>query len=180
MSNFIGFFNLDGATTERVYFHIRTTNSSGTIIDPDSAPTWRVYQPTTSSPLLTSGTMSARDTGTITGAANNGSGLIRITDAGHGLQTGDIVTISGVAGTTEANADDWKVTVISSSTFDLQGSTFSSAYVSGGTWTLQGLYYGLFSPTTVLGFESGKTYHISVSYLVSSSARGAEFSFTVV
>lgn len=67
----------------------------------------------------------------ISGAADNGSTLIRITSAAHGFTTGDIVTIQDVGGTTEAN-DTWQVTVISTTTFDLVGSTFSNAYTSGG------------------------------------------------
>jgi hypothetical protein len=69
---------------------------------------------------------------TITGAADNGSGLIRITAAAHGLSSGDQVLIASVTGTTEANGLH-VVTVISSSTFDLRGSVFTNAYVSGGT-----------------------------------------------
>lgn len=69
----------------------------------------------------------------ITGAANNGSGLIRITAAGHTFRTEDRVTITGVGGTTEANANNWRVTVITANTFDLVGSTFTNAYTSGGT-----------------------------------------------
>lgn len=69
---------------------------------------------------------------TITGAANNGSGLIRITVASTAtLTTGDFKTISGVGGTTEANGS-WTITVINGTTFDLQGSTFTNAYTSGG------------------------------------------------
>lgn len=69
---------------------------------------------------------------TITGAANNGAGLIRITVASTAtLATGDHKTISGVVGTTEANGS-WTITVINATTFDLQGSTFANAYVSGG------------------------------------------------
>lgn len=67
----------------------------------------------------------------ITGAADNGSGLIRITAAGHQLITGDSAVIVSVGGTTEANGI-WTVTKITSSTFDLQGSTFTHAYTSGG------------------------------------------------
>ncbi len=62
---------------------------------------------------------------------NNGSGLIRITATSHGYITGDIVTISGVAGTTEANGT-WTVTRISANSFDLQGSMYINAYISGG------------------------------------------------
>lgn len=68
----------------------------------------------------------------ITGAANNGAGLIRITVASTStLSTGQAKTISGVVGTTEANGT-WTITVISGTTFDLQGSAFVHAYVSGG------------------------------------------------
>ena len=69
---------------------------------------------------------------TITGAANNGAGLIRITVAStSSLATGNIRTITQVAGTTEANAT-WTITVIDATHFDLQGSTFTNAYASGG------------------------------------------------
>jgi Ubiquitin-activating enzyme E1 FCCH domain len=69
----------------------------------------------------------------ITGAANNGSGLIRITAANHGFATENRITISGVGGTVEANAANWRITVAGASSFDLQGSTFTNAYTSGGT-----------------------------------------------
>lgn len=69
---------------------------------------------------------------TITGAANNGSGLIRLTVASTStLTTGDIKAISAVGGTTEANGN-WTITVIDGTHFDLQGSTFVNAYTSGG------------------------------------------------
>jgi hypothetical protein len=69
---------------------------------------------------------------TITGAADNGSGLIRITSAGHGLTTGEWVRIYDVVGTTEANGT-FEITVINADTFDLIGSAFANAYTSGGT-----------------------------------------------
>lgn len=69
--------------------------------------------------------------GDITGAADNGSGLIQITQSSHGKATGDIVTIHDVVGTTEAN-DTWKITKIDADTYDLAGSTFTNAYTSGG------------------------------------------------
>ena len=73
----------------------------------------------------------------ITGAANNGAGLIRITAAGHGLLTSQKAFIKGVTGTTEANNTlanpAWTVTRISSSTFDLVGSAFSNTYGADGT-----------------------------------------------
>jgi hypothetical protein len=69
----------------------------------------------------------------ITGAANNGSGLIRITATAHSFATGNRITVSGVGGTVEANGSKWPITVITANTFDLQGSTFTNAYTSGGT-----------------------------------------------
>jgi hypothetical protein len=55
----------------------------------------------------------------ITGAANNGSGLIRITATGHTFNTGERITVSGVGGTTEANGVNRRITVITANTFDL-------------------------------------------------------------
>lgn len=88
------------------------TNTGTTTLTPDTA---------------TNGTPVA-----ITNAANNGAGLIRITAAGHGLLTGEGTEIENVLGTTEANTH-WVVTRINANDFDLQGSTFTNAYVSGGT-----------------------------------------------
>lgn len=72
------------------------------------------------------------DSVNISGAANNGSGLIRITAVGHGLSTGNKILIENVGGTTEANGE-FEVTVIDSDNIDLVGSSFSNTYTSGGT-----------------------------------------------
>lgn len=77
-------------------------------------------------------TLKSGATKAITGAANNGAGLIRITAVAHGKATGDQVGIEAVTGTTEANGS-WTITVIGVDTFDLQGSAFVNAYVAGGT-----------------------------------------------
>ena len=78
----------------------------------------------------------ANSTVTVTNAANNGSGLIRITTgSAHGRTTGDKIFISGVTGTTEANGG-WIVTVIDATNVDLQSSTFTNTYVSGGTFRI--------------------------------------------
>ena len=80
----------------------------------------------------------------VTGAANNGSGLIRLTVSGYGknpnggssatsgLVTGDIANVTNVGGTTEANGNQWTITVVDGTHIDLQGSTFTNAYTSGG------------------------------------------------
>jgi hypothetical protein len=68
----------------------------------------------------------------VTGAANNGSGLIRLTVADTtGLTTGDVRYVSSVGGTTEANGV-WTITVVDATHVDLQGSTFTNAWTSGG------------------------------------------------
>ena len=72
---------------------------------------------------------------TITNAASNGAAnLIRITWTGTttpALATGNIINISSIGGTIEANGS-WVITVIGANTFDLQGSAFLNTYTSGG------------------------------------------------
>lgn len=77
---------------------------------------------------------------TVIGAANNGSGAIRLTlnstAAINGLPK---VFVWGVGGTTEANNPvPWSFTVIDSTHIDLTGSTFTNAYTSGGKVTVVG------------------------------------------
>lgn len=68
----------------------------------------------------------------ISGAANNGSGLIRLTvTSTSGWTTGDVKTISAVGGVTNANGT-FTITVIDGTHIDLQGSTFAGVYTSGG------------------------------------------------
>jgi hypothetical protein len=75
---------------------------------------------------------------TINGAANNGSGLIRIQTTGaHGYTSGDYVRIDGIVGTVEANNGGlvpyWVISVFDATHFDLVASAFVNAWVSGGT-----------------------------------------------
>lgn len=70
---------------------------------------------------------------TILGAANNGSGLIRLQVANTAtFATGQRKIVAGVVGTVEAN-DSWIITVVDATHIDLQGSAFANVYVSGGT-----------------------------------------------
>lgn len=87
----------------------------------------------TMTPDATSGTVNVRSGPSIsvTNCADNGSGIIRVTGTSHGFVTGDKVGIEGVAGTTEANGS-WTVTKVDADNIDLDGSTFSNAYISGG------------------------------------------------
>lgn len=87
---------------------------------------------------------------TVTGAANNGSGLIRLTVNGYGdnpnggdtptsyLVTGDVINISGVIGTLEANGNQQTITVVDGTHIDLQGSAYVNAYISGGYGNVNG------------------------------------------
>lgn len=76
---------------------------------------------------------------TITGAADNGSGLIRITSNGHGYANNDTVLIYDVGGTVEANGL-WIVVGQTANTFDLKGSVFATTYTSGGKAVKSGTY----------------------------------------
>lgn len=72
---------------------------------------------------------------TVTGAANNGSGLVRLTVSSTATYSNNqIVSVYGVGGTTEANGT-WKVTVSGSTTLDLQSSSFVNPFTSAGTVT---------------------------------------------
>lgn len=82
----------------------------------------------------------------VTGTADNGAGLIRITSVAHGLQTGDKAVIASVGGTTEANGV-WTVTRITADTFDLDGSTFANPWTAGGTVTLRDQLTNIVAPT---------------------------------
>lgn len=69
----------------------------------------------------------------ISGAANNGSGAIRITTSHpHFYTTGLNILVGTVGGVPNANGT-WQITVIDSTHFDLIGSTFAGTYTSGGT-----------------------------------------------
>jgi hypothetical protein len=68
----------------------------------------------------------------ISNAANNGSGLIRLTvNTTSGMITNQQVTVADIVGTTEANGN-WTITVISLTEVDLIGSAFANTYTSGG------------------------------------------------
>lgn len=69
----------------------------------------------------------------VTGTADNGVGLIRVTITSTStLVTGEELAVDSVGGTTEADGT-WVITVIDGFNVDLQGSTFVNAYAGGGT-----------------------------------------------
>ncbi|UZE51911.1 hypothetical protein ONR75_15885 [Rhodopseudomonas sp. P2A-2r] len=68
----------------------------------------------------------------VLGAANNGAGLVRIQVASTALLfEGQYASLSKIVGTTEANGNFY-ITIIDATHFDLIGSAFVHAYVSGG------------------------------------------------
>lgn len=72
----------------------------------------------------------------VTGAANNGAGLVRLTlnavaNPDFAIAGQNFIVVQGVVGTTEANGT-WRVNIIDGTHIDLIGSAFANAYVSGG------------------------------------------------
>lgn len=110
----------------------------------------------------------------ITATEDNGSGLIRATvtplsgTTDHGIETDDVVTIHGVLGCTEANGT-WKITDISTTTFDLQGSTYANAWTSGGkAFRDEGDDFDLIQrqPNEAARMDDATSYYLRGAYLV--------------
>ena len=84
----------------------------------------------------------------VTGAANDGSGLIRLTLTAHGYTTADQVNVAAVGGVPNATGQ-WLVTVIDANTVDLQGSTWAGTFTSGGTCLRY--FAGMLAQTIAIG-----------------------------
>ena len=117
---------------------------------------------------------------TITGAVNNGSGLVRlsITNAfGSIFTNGESVTVTGVVGS-DGNGcganGNWTLSGVTSTTVDLVGSTFPG----GCTYTSGGQFFPFQSPTTTGGgtyapnfsFQSGTTFTNFTSLIMCKQA----------
>jgi len=82
---------------------------------------------------MNGGVISYPNGSNITGAANNGSGKVRLTVVSTtGFVTGQTVNVSGIIGTTEANGGNRLITVIDRTHVDLPQIPFAHAYVNGG------------------------------------------------
>ncbi|MGG5810415.1 glycosyl hydrolase family 28-related protein [Falsiroseomonas sp. CW058] len=69
----------------------------------------------------------------VSAVANNGAGLVRVTTATpHGLASGDLVNVHGVAGVVAANSRRF-VTVVDATRFDMAGTSFAGSHAGGGT-----------------------------------------------
>ncbi len=110
-------------------------------------------------------TFVAGSSGVITDTANN-SGTLRITDVAHGLLTGDIVTINGLA--TASQNGITAITRIDDDTFDCDDITFATIDETG-TWQM-GSY--LLAPT-------GSAADYRVMFSSSATSAGANKTFTI-
>lgn len=82
----------------------------------------------------------------------------QITASSHGLSTGDYVQITSVGGMTQINDKIFKVTVIDTSNYTLDGTDSSAfgAYTSGGT-SRRGTFYVAKQATAMKSFTSGNS-----------------------
>jgi hypothetical protein len=87
----------------------------------------------------------------VTGAANNGSGIVRLSvTSTAAMVSNQVVYVSGVGGTTNANIG-CQITVIDATHIDLINVPFNAAYTSGGTvssyirppWKVAGIDYAV-------------------------------------
>lgn len=151
-----------------------TNASTGAPVNADALPTFRVYGPNQA--VVTSGSCTLRDSGSITLATN--ATPIVITSTAHGLTNGARVTVSGVGGNTAANGT-WTVANVATDTFELASSAGNGAYTSGGTWNVTGFYKYSIAVSGGSGFESGEPFQVNFSYDVSSVNQGQTHSFNV-
>lgn len=169
---FCGFFD----ENEDVILQFLTDDSAHAPVDPDAAPTYRVFG-TTGALSGGDGTAALAESGSISGATN-ASPIVVTTAAAHGLPTGAYVKVASVGGNTAANGSFF-VTGLSSTTFSLDGSTGNGAYTSGGTWKTLGLWKITLTGAVLASLEAGQTYTVVVTWQVSSAAREKVLTFTV-
>ena len=92
--------------------------------------------------------------GAVTGIADNGAGVYRVTVTGHGMVTGDTVFIAGTTGAEGANGKFAGVTVFDANHFDLTG--YPDVPSTTGA-TTSGLTYVTVASTTGLAPGQGIT-----------------------
>lgn len=151
------------ATIDKV---VVSVDGSDVPLDADALPTYRIYGP---AGVLETGSVSYKDTGSITGATNATPTVV--TSVGHGLTTGTKITISGILGNTGANGT-YVITKLTSNTFSIAVDTSGgSAYTSGGVWHVTGVYDIALSPTTGKNYASGGVYNVFVYAAYSATAK---------
>ena len=109
---------------------------------------------------------------TVTAASNAGP-IVITTSAAHNLFTGAAVTITGVLGNPAANGS-WVVTVLTPTTFSLNGSVGNGVYTSGGTVT-QATTNGAYGVFQLIGLGGTGAPTITVAKLQHSPTSGGTF-----
>ncbi|WP_458093751.1 glycosyl hydrolase family 28-related protein [Roseomonas sp. WA12] len=85
-------------------------------------------------PLATTGRSFSSATYAVSGCANNGAGLVRVTTStAHELLPGDLVVVGGIGGVAGANGRFTVAATPNATVIDLAGSAFAGAYTSGGS-----------------------------------------------
>jgi hypothetical protein len=167
---YLGLFEIDTTLSAPVLLEVASVPAN-----PASNPAYRIYD---GGNLIQNGTgfLTPADAGDVEGA--NTSSPITITSVAHGLVTGNIVTVKNVGGQTGANGT-FAVTRLTDDTFQLIGSTTVSAYTSGGTWQVAGVYLLEVDLQPGSGFDVGGTYQVLVNWTEGSDELAAMFYFAV-
>lgn len=113
-------------------------------------------------------TFLASATGSVTDTANNG-GVLRCTDAGHGLSTGQYITLTGMGDA--AHVGSSRVTVIDVDTFDCDNIVYNSIGDTG-TW--------IRGSSLTINTGHGGTYQIGYSFSMYSVANNRNVRVEVV
>ncbi len=137
-------------------------------IELDDADTYQAVTGFLEGSVIEGFTFLASATGVITDTENNG-GVLRCTDAAHGLTTGQYVTLHGM-GDSDHDSDT-RVTVISASVFDCDDIAYNSADDTG-KWTRG-------SSLTVNTGGAGN-YQLSYSASVRAEDNGKRFKIELV
>lgn len=176
---FLGHFELDAAASGHIFIPVRCTNTSEVLSNPDSDPTYRIYDQTGTLMTSGTGTLSQTDSDAVENVTDDGGGNVRITLTAHTFQNGDRVTVANVGGATGANGTH-TVEDSAANSIDLAGSTFGGTYTSGGTVNITGLYSATHSPASASGYARGGTYLVIIDYAVSSNSKSEYHTFEVV
>jgi hypothetical protein len=127
--------------------------------------------------LATSKSKTIQPNATISGATN-AAPIVVATAAPHGLESSDIVQISGVGGNGNANGL-FAVTVVDSTHFSLNNSAGSGAYTSGGTCAHAGYATpGLLADNTVFVNGAGAVdWTVKLQIQSASAGSSGRFAF---
>jgi hypothetical protein len=144
--------------------------AGGAIADPDALPTFRAYGP---SGVVGSGTLARYPGGTITNVQQAGGDIV-VTAAGHGLEAGAVVDVSGVGGATGANGRAI-LAAADADTFTYPGTT-GGAYTAGGAWNPAGIWTVPIGGSLRSALEPGVLYEFAVTWAEAGSPTMHAFS----